>query len=70
MAWIAGRGLLLVLAGRQARCLRENRARKRRARGSDSLVRVLRRVRMVVSSWGVGEVADGAMMVRGMFCGC
>ena len=42
-------------------CLRENRARNRRARGSDSEVRVLRRARIVGSSTGGGDVADGAM---------
>ena len=55
MAWMAGREAW------QARCLRENRARKRRARGEDSLVRVLRRVRTIGSSVGGGEVAEGAM---------
>jgi len=55
MAWMAGREAW------QARCLREKRARKRRARGEDSLVRVLRRARTVGSSVGGGEVADGAM---------
>jgi hypothetical protein len=45
-----------------ARCLREKRARNRRARGSDSEVRVLRRVRMVGSTVGGGEVAKGAML--------
>ena len=55
MAWIAGR------EDWQARCLREKRARKRRARGSDSLVKVLRRVRIVKSSVGGGDVAEGAI---------
>lgn len=61
MAWIAGR------EDWQARCLREKRARKRSARGEDSLVRVLRRARTVGSSVGGGgvaggEVAEGAMV--------
>jgi len=56
MAWIAGR------EDWQARCLREKRARNRRARGSDSLVRVLRRVRIVESSAGGGDVAEGAIL--------
>lgn len=58
MAWMAGR------EDWQARCLREKRARKRRARGSDSLVRVLRRVRIVGSSVGGGDVAEGAILRR------
>ena len=45
-----------------ARCLREKRARNRRARGSDSEVRVLRRVMIVGSAVGGGEVAEGAML--------
>lgn len=45
-----------------AKCLRENRARNRRARGSDSDVRDFRRARIVMSSVGVGSVADGAMV--------
>lgn len=48
----------------EARCLREKRARKRRARGVDSEVRVLRSVRMVGSE-GVemlGSIAEGAMV--------
>ncbi len=53
------------MAGRedwQARCLREKRALKRRARGSDSEQRVLRRARMVGSAVvGGGDVAEGAM---------
>jgi hypothetical protein len=57
--------------GLQARCLREKRARKRRARGEDSLVRVLRRVRTVgSSSAGGGEVAEGAMIVFVVFGRC
>lgn len=54
------------MAGREdwhARCLREKRARNRRARGSDSDVRVLRRVAIVRSSLGSGEVAAGAIFV-------
>lgn len=50
----------------QARCFREKRARKRVARGVDSLVRVLRRVRVVGSSagvWGGGVVADGVILL-------
>lgn len=65
MAWMAGRH---GRDGLQARCLREKRARKRRARGEDSLVRVLRRVRTVrSSSAGGGEVAEGAMIVFVVF---
>lgn len=65
MAWMAGRQ---GRDGMQARCLREKRARKRRARGEDSLVRVLRRVRMVwSSSVGGGEVTEGAMIVFVVF---
>ena len=55
MAWMAGRDAW------QARCLREKSARNRRARGEDSLVRVLRRVRTVLPSVGGGEVAEGAI---------
>lgn len=44
-------------------CLREKRARKRRARGSDSEVRVFRSARIVMSSVGVRSVADGAMVI-------
>ena len=52
MAWIAG------IEPWPARCLREKRARKRRARGSHSEVRVLRRARIVASREGkVGECA-------------
>jgi hypothetical protein len=53
------------IAGREdwhARCLREKSARNRRARGSDSEVSVLRRVRMVGSAVGGGEVAEGAIL--------
>ncbi len=50
-----------------ARCLREKSARKRRARGEDSVIRVLRRARMVGSSVGGGEVADGAMFAYVVF---
>jgi hypothetical protein len=53
------------MAGRedwQARCLREKRARKRRARGSDSDVRVLRRATTVGSRVGGGVVAEGAIL--------
>lgn len=57
MAWMAGR------EDWQAKCLREKRARKRRARGSDSLLRVLRRVRIVESSVGGGDVAEGAILL-------
>lgn len=52
--------------GWQARCLREKSARKRRASGADSVVRILRRVR-IVGSWTVSEwfptgpVAEGAI---------
>lgn len=45
-----------------ARCLRENKARNRRARGSDSEVSVLRSVRMVGSVVGGGDVAEGAIL--------
>ena len=45
-----------------ARCLRENSARNRRARGSDSEVRVLRKVRMVGAAVGGGELAEGAIL--------
>lgn len=61
MARIAGRR---EGDGEQARCFREKRARKRRARGSDSEQRVLRREVMVLSSsyaGGGGVIADGAM---------
>lgn len=61
MAWMAGR------EDWQARCLREKRARKRRASGSDSLVRVLRRVRIVGSSTGGGDVAEGAILLLFLF---
>lgn len=57
------------MAGRedwQARCLREKRARKRRARGSDSETSVLRRDRIVGSMTGEGDadrdVAEGAIL--------
>ena len=56
------------IAGRadwQARCLRENRARKRRARGSDSEVRVLRSAMIAASEVGGEKVADGAILVHG-----
>ena len=56
------------IAGRedwQARCLREKRARNRRAKGSDSEVRVLRRERMAGSSVGGGGVTDGTILVKG-----
>ena len=49
MAWIAGM-VCGVGVCRQAMCLREKRARKRWARGTDSEIRALRRTRMVVSS--------------------
>lgn len=39
--------------------MREKRARKRSARGEDSIVRVLRRASTVGSSVGEGEVARG-----------
>ena len=55
MAWMAG------MDDWQARCLREKSARKRRARGSVSVVRVLRRERMVGSIAGGGVVAEGAI---------
>lgn len=50
--------------GVHARCLREKRARKRRARGLSSEQRVLRRAATVVStvSSGAGEIADGAIL--------
>lgn len=54
------------MAGRedwQARCLREKRARKRRARGSDSEVRVFRRAVIVGSEAGGGDVAEGAILL-------
>jgi len=56
------------LSGWQARCLREKRARKRFARGSDSVVRVLRSerrvgsVEMTVCPGAGGEVAEGAIL--------
>lgn len=56
MAWMAGR------EDWQAKCLREKSARKRRARGSDSLVRVLRRMVIVGSGMRGGDVADGAIL--------
>jgi len=55
MAWMAG------TEDWHARCLREKRARNRRARGSFSEQRVLRRARMVGSLVGGGDVAEGAM---------
>ncbi len=58
---------MALIAGREPwhpRCLREKRARKRRARGEDSVVRVLRRARRVGSSVGGGEVAAGAMFAK------
>lgn len=64
MAWIAG-SVLSVGGCRQARCLREKRARNRRARGSDSEVRVLRRARMVGSTPSVVSIAAGAMVTNG-----
>lgn len=51
MAWIAG------MEDWQARCLREKSARKRRARDSDSEVRVFRRARMVASGEEMGSEA-------------
>ncbi len=45
-----------------ARCLREKRARKRRARGSDSEVSAFRSVMMVISSAEAGSVAEGVMV--------
>lgn len=63
MAWIAGR------EDWQARCLREKRARKRSARGEDSLVRVLRRARTVRSPVGEGEVAGGEI-AEGVMVAC
>lgn len=56
IAWMAGR------EDWQARCLREKRARKRRARGSDSEVSVLRREMIAGSIEGGGDVADGAIL--------
>lgn len=56
IAWMAGR------EDWQAICLREKRARKRRARGSDSEVKVLRRVMIVGSSVGGHDVAEGAIL--------
>ena len=55
------------LSGWHARCLRENRARKRFASGSDSVVRVLRRERRIGSverdvAPGAGVVAEGAIL--------
>lgn len=56
MAWMAGS------EDWHAKCLREKSARKRRARGSDSEQRVLRRARIVGSGVvGGGDVAEGAM---------
>lgn len=51
----------------EARCLREKRARKRRARGVDSDVRVLRSVRIVgsVGEEMLGSRAEGAMVAGG-----
>ena len=51
MAWMAG------MEAWQARCLRENRARKRRARGSDSDVRVFRRA-VMTASWDAEVSVD------------
>lgn len=45
---------------RQAWCFREKRARKRRARGADSEMRALRRVRI---SWFSGEVEGPSVVV-------
>lgn len=47
-----------------ARCFRENRARKRWARGADSESNVLRRVRSVgsVVSEAEREIAEGAIL--------
>lgn len=45
-----------------ARCLREKRARKRLARGSDSVVSVLRRAVICVVGWAMvasGDVRSG-----------
>ena len=62
IAWIAGRveGELWL-----AMCLREKRARNRSARGDVSLHKVLRRVRIVGSLVGDGEVAEGAIFGSG-----
>lgn len=58
-------GILEGDDGVQARCLREKRARKRRASGLLSEQSVLRRVLTVTSadSSGAGEVADGAILI-------
>ena len=67
IAWMAGR-VCAVGGSRQARCLREKRARKRRARGTDSEVNALRSASIVVSSvkieshWSL--VADGAIIAE------
>lgn len=67
MAWIAGK-VSEVGGFRQAWCLREKRARNRRARGTDSEVRAIRRGRIVGSSRkGRGELvsmAEGAILKR------
>lgn len=59
IAWIAG-NVFSVGGCKQAMYFRENRARNRRASGSDSLTRTLRRVRMVSSTpsgWSTAEEA-------------
>lgn len=55
--------------GWQARCLSEKRARKRRARGTPSLQRALRRERIIESSEmiakaGSGSRSEGAIMTN------
>lgn len=56
----SGEGLLSG-GCRQAKCLREKRARNRRARGSDSETRTLRRDRTVWSTFS-DSVAEGAIL--------
>ena len=63
MAWIAGR-VEGEEGGEEARCLREKRARKRCARGVDSVVRVLRRERIVGS---MSAVSVGCQCGLGRF---
>jgi len=65
MAWIAD----IAVEDWQARCLREKRARKRRARGELSEVSFLRRARIWESSGsvGMGDIAEGAMFAVVVF---
>lgn len=61
MAWMACR-VSGVAGWRHAWCLREKRARNRRARGTDSETRALRRVRMV---WLSGDGEQSSSMAEG-----